>query len=153
MVCASNQNRSMEAHAALKAHNFNVGTRQQHQSIHPTTASPLCAASKLQVCSYGVGGHVKLPGPSATAPNVYNFGTPYEQMYLDLKSKDPELYTRNGLLRMLERNMSVKLAPEKFQHTRYSAGTEPAGAMGMPAVGSPGLGLVPQGAFRRHCLL
>lgn len=44
-VCASNMNRSMEAHAMLKKAGLCVG-------------------------SYGVGGHVKLPGPSAREPNV-----------------------------------------------------------------------------------
>ena len=67
MVCASNQNRSMEAHAML-----------QKQG--------------LDVCSYGTGSHVKLPGPSVREPNVYSFGTPYRVMLDDLKNKDPELY-------------------------------------------------------------
>jgi RNA polymerase II subunit A C-terminal domain phosphatase SSU72 len=67
MVCASNQNRSMEAHALL-----------QKQG--------------LDVSSYGTGTNVKLPGPSAREPNVYQFGTPYRQMLEDLKNKDPELY-------------------------------------------------------------
>ena len=40
-----------------------------------------------QVESFGVGGHVKLPGPNAREPNVYNFGTPYSVMYNDLLKK------------------------------------------------------------------
>ncbi|KAH0874752.1 hypothetical protein HID58_072114 [Brassica napus] len=67
MVCSSNQNRSMEAHFLLK--------RQG-----------------LDVASYGTGSHVKLPGPSAREPNVYDFGTPYKQMFDELRRKDPELY-------------------------------------------------------------
>lgn len=52
MVCASNFNRSMEAHALLQENN-------------------------MDVYSYGAAQHVKLPGLSASRPNCYDFGTEY----------------------------------------------------------------------------
>ena len=58
---------------------------------------------------------MKLPGPSQKEPNKYAFGTPYKEIWEDLARKDTELYTRNGLLRNCQRNMEVKLAPERFQ--------------------------------------
>lgn len=66
VVCSSNQNRSMEAHSVLGKKGFNVR-------------------------SFGSGNQVKLPGPSPTQPNVYDFSVTYETMYQDLLSKDKQL--------------------------------------------------------------
>lgn len=60
MVCASNMNRSMEAHR-------------------------LALEAELNVRSFGVGQHVKLPGASQNSPNVYNFGTTYKYILDDLR--------------------------------------------------------------------
>eukprot|EP00243_Klebsormidium_subtile_P005719 TRINITY_DN2333_c0_g1_i2.p1 TRINITY_DN2333_c0_g1~~TRINITY_DN2333_c0_g1_i2.p1 ORF type:complete len:163 (-),score=13.42 TRINITY_DN2333_c0_g1_i2:194-682(-) len=67
MVCASNQNRSMAAHALLQK-------------------------SGLSVNSYGTGSQVKLPGPSQKEPNVYSFGTTYQKMHDELAARNPSLY-------------------------------------------------------------
>ena len=90
-VCASNQNRSMEAHLRLSLANY-------------------------PVISFGTGSLVRLPGPSINQPNVYPFNqTSYATMYQELYDKDPKLYKQNGLLNMLERNKGVKWGPERWQ--------------------------------------
>ncbi|KAL9091119.1 MAG: hypothetical protein Q9165_005046 [Trypethelium subeluteriae] len=92
-VCASNNNRSMEAHLRLSS---------------PPHSFPCL--------SFGTGSLVRLPGPSLNQPNVYHFNTTsYHAMHSELLAKDPRLYRANGILQMLERNRSVKWGPERWQ--------------------------------------
>eukprot|EP00727_Mastigamoeba_balamuthi_P014220 m51a1_g9420 hypothetical protein (202) ;mRNA; f:369007-369684 len=89
-VCASNMNRSVEAHALLAKRGYDVR-------------------------SYGTSSRTKLPGPAADRPNVFDYGMTYGEIYAKLCQDDLELYTRNGVLSMLERNMTVKAGPERWQ--------------------------------------
>ncbi|KAJ9490647.1 RNA polymerase II subunit A C-terminal domain phosphatase [Penicillium thymicola] len=92
-VCASNNNRSMEAHLQLSG-----------------------APTAFPVISFGTGSLVRLPGPSITQPNVYSFNSiSYNQMYKELSGKDERLYRGNGILNMLDRNRQLKWGPERFQ--------------------------------------
>lgn len=94
--------------------------RNTHRQLR-TPPPPPHHHNNIQVRSYGVGQHVKLPGATKDSPNVYAFGTPYRTILEDLRSKDAALYARNGLLAMLERNVGVKAAPERWQLERCAA--------------------------------
>lgn len=64
--------------------------------------------------SFGTGTQVKLPGASASEPNVYSFETTYDEIYGDLVRKDKNMYTQNGILSMLDRNRRMKVSSANY---------------------------------------
>nr|CAD7199217.1 unnamed protein product [Timema douglasi] len=74
VICSSNMNRSMEAHAFLRS----IGMYFSKKGFH--------------VKSFGTGDKVKLPGTAPDRPNCYEFGISYEEIYQDLLNKDKSLY-------------------------------------------------------------
>lgn len=101
VVCASNMNRSMEAHNFLgKKGILNLETKK---------GLLLICVQGYNIESYGTGNMIKIPGKSEREPNAYPFGTSYDFIYNDLKTKDQELYTKNGMLHIMERNRRIKV--------------------------------------------
>eukprot|EP00475_Leptophrys_vorax_P029293 TRINITY_DN42849_c0_g1_i1.p1 TRINITY_DN42849_c0_g1~~TRINITY_DN42849_c0_g1_i1.p1 ORF type:complete len:235 (-),score=43.59 TRINITY_DN42849_c0_g1_i1:28-732(-) len=90
MVCHSNVNRSMEAHDLAFRHGF-------------------------QVSSYGAGSRVRLPGMTQDDPKVFEFGTPYHEMFKRLYEENFHFYSKNGMLQMLDRDRKVKFFPQRWQ--------------------------------------
>lgn len=90
MVCANNVNRSAAAHESL-------------------------SAAGLRVCSYGAGRQVTFPGKTSSDARTFKFLTPYADMHSILEKEDAALFSGNGVLQILERDMPIKKAPERWQ--------------------------------------
>ncbi|KAF2018007.1 Ssu72-like protein [Aaosphaeria arxii CBS 175.79] len=74
------------------------------------------ALANLPTISFGTGSLVRLPGPTIHQPNVYHFNsTTYSAIHSELATQNTPLYTQNGLLNMLGRNLTIKSYPERFQ--------------------------------------
>ena len=95
VCCAMNNNRSMSIHDLF----FRNG---------------------ISVSSYGTSEEIKFPGETQNTPNLYSYNITYIEIMEDLKRKNESFYQKRGLIKMLERNMSIKERPEyffdKFKH-------------------------------------
>lgn len=116
LICQSNVNRSMEAHAMLhkngyKAYSYGAGeytasVQAMYRIMHASRESMkyvlICFATFAEatvLCIpvdcydalfYVTGSKVRLPGESATTPNIYEFGTHYSFMVNDLTRKNKD---------------------------------------------------------------
>lgn len=99
MICSANVNRSMAAHAILSDHKFSVksfgtGTKGIFTSIIV----------------------VKIPGKISQVS--FDFGTPYRKIYEHIQ-KDMQFYSQMKMDQVLERNIRIKQAPERWQNFQY----------------------------------
>lgn len=122
-VCASNNNRYV-VKKRKKKHLWNYETLRilliwtilADLAKSSMEAHLRLSQAEYPVISFGTGSLVRLPGPTITQPNVYQFNkTSYDSMYKELESKDQRLYRNNGILNMLGRNRDVKWGPERWQ--------------------------------------
>lgn len=99
LVCASNQNRSMETHALLLSKGY------------------------TNVSSFGTNNKVRLPGPAPDQPLIYDFGTTYASIIEDLRSRDEELYCDYFLFFLILKvhsKRSFKYVKKKFTNQKRS---------------------------------
>lgn len=89
VVCSMNQNRSMALHS-------------------------LMTEAGLTVRSFGTSDVIRLPGESQSAVNAYPYGITYAEILEDLIRKNATFYSKCGIIKMLQRNMEIKEAPEYF---------------------------------------
>jgi RNA polymerase II subunit A C-terminal domain phosphatase SSU72 len=117
-VCASNNNRFVSMtlrHFLLKIWALKIFHRSMESHLRLANAN-------YPVISFGTGSLVRMPGPSITQPNVYQFNkTSYDAMFRELEAQDPRLYKANGILNMLGRNRGVKWGPERWQDWKVGA--------------------------------
>ena len=90
-VCASNVNRSMAAHEVLQKHKYDVS-------------------------SYGTNSQISMPSPTGV-PNIYDFGTTYQEILDDMLKQDNPYYREHGLIEMIDRDRHIKSRPERFAST------------------------------------
>jgi RNA polymerase II subunit A C-terminal domain phosphatase SSU72 len=81
----------------------------------------LASLGYLNLHSYGTGTKVRLPGESINRPNIYEFDKhSYEFIAADLRAKNEAKYRQNGILPMIERDLTVKRGPERWQNQNFS---------------------------------
>ncbi|KAL7282067.1 hypothetical protein ACG7TL_003536 [Trametes sanguinea] len=93
----SNQQLAQEAQSAADLPHENQVQQQQQQQSSGYKPRPLFCVV------------LRLPGPAIDKPNIYPFGTPYNDIYEQLQAQDARL------------NRRIKLAPERWQETKTVA--------------------------------
>lgn len=89
MVCANNVNRSAAAHESQRR-----------------------GAARLLLRRREAG---DVPGKTSSDARTFKFLTPYADMHSILEKEDAALFSGNGVLQILERDMPIKKAPERWQ--------------------------------------
>ena len=123
VVCSSNMNRSMEAHSFLQKKGYDIKSYGTGNMIKVSVSNDknlkLHSLSNNTTLLWTLSSFnsQQIPGESERKPNTYPFGTTYDHIFADLTGKDKELYTKNGMLHIMERNRRIKVHSVQCVHS------------------------------------